>query len=138
MAAGARIKPDEEVIDRMTLPQLDETSRKRPIGYCPTCNQFVYYDQVVSGQTQIIPLDTLSEDDLKKLVIERYRVLGQETRIGPMASLYSPEAIVRMIEEGEPFGLMTVQAETNYLRSFLDDLAHDLEQKRKQEEKDPE
>lgn len=112
----------------MALPEMDESSRNRPLSFCPTCNRYIYYDDIVSGTSAIVPLETLSEADLRKLVIKRYEALPKDMKVGPMAQLYSPDEVIRMIEQDEPFGKMTVQAETSYLRSLLDQLAHELEQ----------
>ena len=115
----------------MALPELDKVSRSMPISYCPTCHRFIYYDDVVSGECAIVPIDTLSEADKKRLVIKRYEVASDLPESGPMSGLSSPQEIIRMIEKDEPTGTVTVEATISYLSGFLDDIASELAQSEK-------
>lgn len=110
----------------MALPELDEVSRLMPISYCPTCNRFIYYDDVVSGEQAIVPVDTLSKADQKRLVIKRYEVASDLPKSGPMSGPASPQEIISMIEKDEPIGTVTVEATISYLSGFLDDIASEL------------
>ena len=110
----------------MALPVLDEVSRKMPVSYCPTCDRFIYYDEIKSGECAIIPPDTLSEADQKKLVIKRYEVAPDLPESGPMSRLSSPQEIIRMIEKDEPDGNETVRDTISYLSWWLGDIARQL------------
>lgn len=110
----------------MALPQMDEQNRKKPICYDASRNKFITFDAIVSGKEQIVPVDTLSEDDLKKLVIERHRV-GPNYRVQAMSGPpLSRDDVVQAIEKDEPFGRMTLEAEKSYLRDLLSQIQLNL------------
>lgn len=112
----------------MIMSEMDETSRKRPLCYDPSRNKFILYDDIVSGKEKIIPVDSLSEDDLKKLVIERWRVLPKHKRVQAISGpALSPDDVIRAIEQDKPFGRDTLKAERSTLRDYLDDLQRDLD-----------
>ncbi len=107
----------------MSMPKMDEQSRKRPISYDPSRDKFILYDDVISGKEKIVPVESLSEEDLKKLVIRRYQVLEEDNVVQPMSGpRYKPADVIRAIQQNEPFGKMTVQAETAYLKHLLEQI----------------
>jgi hypothetical protein len=108
---------------------MGEEGRKRPLGYCPTCDRFIFYDELVSGEAKIVPVDSLSKADQKKLVIERYRVVPKDTKLGPISGLRQPDDVIREIEQDEPFGQMTLEAELNSVRNTLEEIARYLQEK---------
>ena len=118
-----RASPGTERKTAMPLPEMDETSRKRPLCYDPDGETFLYYDDMVSGKAPIVPVDELSEDELKKLVIARWRVLPEDTTT---QSISGPplrrDDVIRAIERDEPFGRITLQAERSYLVRLLEDI----------------
>ena len=111
----------------MAIPEPDEANRKKPLCYDPARRKFILFDDIVSGREKIVPLESLSQDDLKKLVIERHRA-GPDYRV--QADWGSPaqsrDDVVRAIERDEPFGRITVEAETSYLREYLATIQKDL------------
>jgi hypothetical protein len=110
------------------MPEMDETSRKRPLCYDPSRNKFILYDDIVSGKEKIIPVDSLSEDDLKKLVIKRWRVLPKRTTVQAISGPpLSRDKVIRAIERDEPFGRLTLEADKSYLRDLLDEIQRNLE-----------
>jgi hypothetical protein len=110
------------------MPEMDETSSKRPLGYDPSRGKFIRFDDIVSGEEKIIPVDDLSEDDLKKLVIERWRVLPEETTVQAISGpALSRDEVIQAIEQDEPFGRMTLEAEKSYLRDLLAEIRRNLE-----------
>jgi len=112
----------------MPMPQMDAESRKRPIAYDPERDVFISFDDIVSGQEKIIPLDSLSDFDLKKLVIERWRVLPGETTVQAMSGKpLSRDDVIHAIEQDETFGKITLEAEKSYLRDLLNEIAQNLE-----------
>jgi len=109
------------------MPKLDDEARKRPLSYNRERDKFIYFDEVVSGKENLIPLDRLSPAELKRLVIERWRVLAADTTIQSISGPpYMRDDVIRAIEKDEPFGQMTVEMERNYLREFLAEIERNL------------
>ena len=113
----------------MSLPDMDEISRRRPLCYDPVHKKFIRYDDIMSGKEKIIPVDSLSNDDFKKLVVERWRVLPHD--IPKVQAISGPplsrDEVIRAIEQDEPFGRMTVEGDKSYLRDLLDEIQRELE-----------
>ncbi len=103
----------------MPLPVIDEQNRKKPLCYDPRRRKFIYYDDLVSRSEQVVPVDGLSQSDLKKLVAERLRAgpdfVVQAISGPPM----NRDDVVRAVELDEPFGRVTLEAERSYLRDVL-------------------
>jgi hypothetical protein len=111
----------------MPMPILDETSRLRPLCYDPSRRKFILFDDIVSRKEAIIPVESLSERDFRKLVIKRLRVLSEHTMTQEMkGAAQSPDEVIRAIERNEPFGLRTLEAERVYLHEFLDEIRRNL------------
>ena len=111
----------------MPLPQIDEQHRKRPLCYDPAREKYIFFEEIVSGQEKIIPIETLSENDLKKLVIERQRTAPDYTVQAISGPPLSRDDVIRAIEQDEPFGLVTLEAEKSYLHDFLAEIEENLE-----------
>jgi len=111
----------------MPLPQIDERHRKRPLCYDPARDKFIYFDEIVSGEEKIIPVETLSEDELKKLVVERQRTAPDYTVQAISGPPFSRDDVIRAIEQDEPFGLVTLEAEKSYLHDLLAEIEQNLE-----------
>ena len=112
----------------MPMPILDEQGRKRPIGYDPKRKKFIRYDDVVSGKEKIVPLESLSQDDLKKLVIRRWQALPKDQVSQAISGPpYTRDDVIQAIRKDDPFGKMTVQAETAYLKNLLKEIESNLE-----------
>jgi hypothetical protein len=95
----------------------------RPISYNPVRRIYIYESDIESGKEKIIPIDSLSEDDQKKLIIKRWRVLPKDFGVLDLNGIYkSRDDVIRAIKKDEPFGLMTVEAEISYLREYLDEI----------------
>ena len=104
----------------MTLPKIDDANRKKPLCYDPARGKFIYFDDIVSGREAIVPIESLSPQDQKKLVIERLRA-GPESVVYPGFSgqPLTRNDQIKEITENTPFGQTSVEAETNYLRELL-------------------
>jgi hypothetical protein len=103
----------------MTLPEVDAENQKKPLCYDPSRARFIYYQDIVSGKAEIVPVETLSEADFAKLVLERLRV-GPDFTVQAMSGPpMSRDDVVRAVQRGEEFGRMTVDAERSYLREVL-------------------
>lgn len=115
----------------MPLPGFDAESMRKPIGFDPVRRKFLYIDEVVSGRETILPLERLTPDELKQLVIERQRQ-GRDYRVQAITGpAYNRDEVIRAIERDEPFGRMTVEAEASYLADLLTQIAAHLRQPRK-------
>jgi hypothetical protein len=98
---------------------MEDVNKNKPVCYDPVRKKFIYYDDIISGKEKIIQLDTLSEDDLKKLVIERHKA-GPDYKVQAISGPpYSRNEVIKAIEQNEPFGLVTVAAEISYLKGLL-------------------
>jgi hypothetical protein len=110
----------------MPMPKIDEANRKKPLCYDPTREKFILYDEIVSGEERIVDIDTLSEDDLKKLIAERHRKGPDYTVRAISGPPMSRNDVTAAIEKSEQFGIMTVQAEKSYLRDLLKEIRKNL------------
>jgi hypothetical protein len=110
----------------MPLPEIDPLHRNKPLSYDPSRNKFILFDEIVSGREKIVPLDTLSDADLKKLVIER-QLKGPDYTIRSISGEpLSRDDVVQAIERDDPFGQAMVEAEVAYLQDFLKEIAQNL------------
>jgi hypothetical protein len=110
----------------MPLPNIDEPNRKKPLCYDPARKKFIRFEEIISGTERIVPVDTLSEDDLKKLVIERHRT-GPDYKVQAISGPpLSRDDVVQSIKQDEPFGRVTLEAEKSYLRNLLDQIQQNL------------
>ena len=109
--------------------KIKEEDRKRPLCYDPARKKFIFYDDIITGQEKIIPVDKLSKNDLKKLIIERWRVLPDNSApiVGGISGPhYSRNDVISAIERDEPFGLMTIEADKSYLQDLLNDIQKNI------------
>jgi hypothetical protein len=103
----------------MTLPEKDKENLRKPVCYDPAKKKFITIEEIASGKENVIPVDTLAEADFKKLVIERQRV-GPDYKVQAISGPpFSRDDVIKAIEQDEPFGRMTLEAEKSYLRDFL-------------------
>lgn len=114
----------------MGMPKIEGPDRKKPLCYDPERGKFITYDEILSGREQIVPLERLSAEDLKRLVIERQRV-GPDYRAQAMSGpLMSRDDVVEAILRDEPFGLATVEADFSHLRDLLAQIKEAMRQKK--------
>jgi hypothetical protein len=110
----------------MPIPEIDAANLKKPLCYDPEREQFIFFDEIVSGKEKIVSLDELSGADLKRLVVERQRAGPDYTVQAISGPPMSRDDVVRAIEQDEPFGSITLEAETSYLRWFLSEVEQAL------------
>ena len=110
----------------MPMPKIDKANLKKPLCYDPRRDKFIYFDEIVSGKEKIIPIETLADDALKKLVIERQKAGPDYKTQSISGPLLRRDDVVRAIEQNEPFGQVTVEAEKSYLRDLLADIQRNL------------
>jgi hypothetical protein len=106
----------------MPMPEIDAANIKKPLCYDPEREQFIFFDEIKSGKEKIISLDALSDADLKRLVVERQRAGPDYTVQAISGPPMSRDDVVKAIEQDEPFGSITFEAETSYLRWILSEI----------------
>ena len=111
----------------MTMPIIEGPHLLKPVSYDPARGKFILFEEIVSGEETIVPVDVLSAVDFKKLVIER-QLAGPDFNVQSMSgSRLSRDDVVQAIQENEPFGTMTIEAEKSYLRDLLQQIQQELE-----------
>jgi hypothetical protein len=116
----------EKELQIMPLPKIEGASRRKPLCYDPSRKKFILFDEIVSGKEKIIPLDTLSEEDLKRLVIERQRQDSNYTVQAISGPPHGRDSVIKAIEQDDPFGQTTVKAEVSYLKELLNQIQRNL------------
>ena len=113
----------------MPMPKMDSSSIKKPVCYDPKRKKFIYEDEIISGKAAIIPVDSLSEQDLKKLVIARLRASPPDVKVQAISGPpFSRDDVIRAIERDEPFGKITLEGDMSYLRDYLNKIRQKLKQ----------
>jgi hypothetical protein len=110
----------------MPMPKIDGPNRKKPLCYDPKREKFIYFDDIVSGREKIIPVETLTPRDLKKLILERHRS-GPDYKVQAITGFpLSRDDVVRAIDKDEAFGRDTIEAEKSYLSGLLAEIKKNL------------
>jgi hypothetical protein len=110
----------------MPLPDIKGPARNKPLCFDPKRHKFITFDELVSGQEKIVPLETLSPADLNNLVIERNRVGPDYTVRSLTGETYRRDDVIRAIEQQSDFGRLTVEAETSHLSDLLKQIRDNL------------
>jgi hypothetical protein len=113
------------------MPRFDEAHRNKPIAFDPAREKFLLLDEIASGREPLVPLEVLSEPDFKRLVVERIRrdpSFAAQSMSGP---IMTGEDAIRAIDRDEPFGRQTVEADRGYLRFLHQQIAAELESRRR-------
>lgn len=110
----------------MPMPKFDEASLKKPLCYDPARKKFIYFREIAARKEPIVPVDSLSESDFRKLVIERQRA-GPDYKVQAISGPpYNRDDVVRAIERDEPFGRVAMEAEKSALRDLLEEIKRNL------------
>lgn len=110
-----------------SLPNIPAPDRHKPLCYDAQRNLFITYDDILSGKEQIIPLKTLTHDQLKKLIIKRNQ-RGPDYQISSLnGQVYTRDDVVQAIEEESDFGKMSLNAEKSMLSDLLVDIQQSLQ-----------
>jgi hypothetical protein len=110
----------------MPMPRIDEANRRKPLCYDPSRKKFIYFDEIVSRKEPIVPMEVLSDEDFRKLVIERQRA-GPDYKVQAISGpLHTRDDVIRAIERNEPFGRATLKAERSALRDLLAEIQRNL------------
>jgi hypothetical protein len=113
----------------MPMPKIDGPNRRKPLCYDPARKKFIYFDEIVAGTEEIIPVETLADEDFKALVVERQRA-GPDYRVQAISGPpHSRDDVIRAIEQNEQFGQITLEAEKSYLRDLLRQIRENLKKR---------
>jgi hypothetical protein len=110
----------------MTMPVIDGPNRRKPLCYDPLRKKFIYFDDILSGREAIILPSSLSEDDRKRLVIERHTVGPDYAAQAMSGPVMTRNDTVRAIESNDEIGRTTVEAEVSYLDELLAEIQKNL------------
>jgi len=105
------------------LPKLRGVARRKPLGYNPETWEFVYYDDIIKKRASIVPLEQLTPDQAKKLVVERNRIEAKAEVQVLSGKRYTQDQVNREIMADTEFGRMALKAEMDYLAEMLRDTA---------------
>jgi hypothetical protein len=101
------------------LPKIDERNRQKPLTMDVKTGRFITYDEIIHNRAAITPLDQLTHEQLKELVIERQRVGPDYTMSDLNGNKLTRDEIVQEMIKETSFGAMLIKAETDYLNEFL-------------------
>ncbi len=102
------------------LPEIKGPARRKPVCYDPGTDSFITIDDLEAGKAKIVPLERLTEEQLKRLVIERNRV-GEDYKVQMdwAEPAQSRNDIIKQIEADTEFGRVAVEADISYLGDLL-------------------
>ncbi|MDX9736116.1 MAG: hypothetical protein RBU36_18445 [Thermoanaerobaculia bacterium] len=101
------------------MPRIEGPDRAKPLSYDPKRDKLITFDEILSGDEPIIPVDQLTESERVHLVIERQRA-GPDYRVQAMSgSPMSRDDVIEAIRRGDDFGRATVEADLSHLRDLL-------------------
>ncbi|MCW4048412.1 MAG: hypothetical protein NWE89_01615 [Candidatus Bathyarchaeota archaeon] len=112
-----------------SLPKLSDEAKKKPIGYNPETQRFIYYDDVVDGREPVTPLTELSEQDKTKLILERLRTdmeaeeknLAGKSKVamGFEGPVLDKKQLMEQVKAQTSFGRIHLNAEISYINDLL-------------------
>jgi len=110
-----------------SLPDIKGANRLKPLGYDPKTQKYILYDDIISGKAEIVPLEKLTDEQLKNLIAERQRVGPDYTMANLNGEMRTRDEIVQEILNETDFGKMIIHAEKSYLTDFLKQIKAALE-----------
>jgi hypothetical protein len=93
--------------------------QKKPLCYDPERERFIYFKEIVSGKEKIVPLEKLTHDQIKKLIVKRNRTGPDYTVSTLTGEKRTRDEVVNEIEKESAFGIMTIEAEKDHLSGLL-------------------
>jgi len=111
----------------MPLPDIKGPDRQKPLCYDPKRDKFILYDELRSGKERIVPLAQLTHEQLKKLVVERYR-RGSDFKLqyGFSGPKLSRDDVAREIMAETDIGKALMKDEISYLSDLLKHIEENL------------
>lgn len=111
-----------------------ESAKGRPLGLDSNTMGLVYYNDLEIGKKKLIPLESLNNNLLKKLIIERYRTLPDESLTSFLnGKSYTIDEIINEINQETSIGKSFENMEKNYLTYLLASFPKTVFQSPKQE-----
>jgi len=100
------------------LPDIKEP--QKPLCYDPKRDKFILFDELVSGKEQIVPLEQLTREQIKKLVVERnLRGRDYTAQWGFGGPKYPRDAMLQEIIDETDVGKQAIEAEISQLSDIL-------------------
>ena len=110
----------------MSLPILDNQSAKKPLGYNPLSERFLYYSDIISGREKIVYPISLSQSDKKMLIIERLKKGPDFTMQSISGNPYTRNDIIKAVNDNDEVGIMTLEAEISMLNDLLTKISENI------------
>lgn len=102
----------------------NDTILPKPICYDAKRDKFITEKEVINGSEELITLETLTPDDIKKLVIARLQRADKGTTMQAISGIpYSPDEVIQAIEQDDDFGRMMIEAEMSYLKQRFEEIS---------------
>jgi hypothetical protein len=102
-----------------SIPKIEGPARNKPLSYDPMRDRFILYDDILSGKEKVVPVETLSYEQQKKLVLERNRAAPEYTIGTITGGIYPKKELIEAIESDTELGRTTIKAEIAYLSELL-------------------
>jgi hypothetical protein len=110
----------------MSLSKIDRRNLRKPLCYDPQRKKFIFLREIASGKEKIVPLEKLSPEELKMLVVER-QLKGPDYIIQAISGMpYTRDDVVKSILIGDDVGKMTFEAELSMLKDLLREIENNL------------
>jgi hypothetical protein len=102
-----------------SLPDIKGPDRNKPLCYDPQRDKFIYYDELIEGTEKIVPLETLTHEQRKKLAAERNRAGSDYTAQVLSGAAHTRDEVTEDILAETDFGKMHTEADLSYLSDLL-------------------
>jgi len=110
----------------MSLPKIDRRNLRQPLCYDPRRKKFITFREITSGKEKIIPLEKLSLEEMKMLVVER-QLKGPDYTMQSISGMpFTRDDVVKSILKGDDIGKMTLEAEVSMLKDLLQTIEKNL------------
>jgi hypothetical protein len=108
------------------MPNIKGPDRNKPVSFDPKKNLFITIDDIFDKKATITPIDNLTEEQQKQLVVERLRRGSDFTEQAISGPPYTRDNVIEHIEKDSEYGQMRIQVELGYLREFLKQIEDEL------------
>lgn len=113
----------------MALPKIDRHNLRKPLCYDPRRKKFITYREITTGKEKIVPLEKLSQEEMKMLVVER-QLKGPDYTMQAISGMpYTRDDVVKSILKEDEVGQMTMEAELSMLKELLHQIEKNLPEK---------
>lgn len=113
----------------MALPKIDRHNLRKPLCYDPRRKKFITFREITTGKEKIVPLEKLSQEEMKMLVVER-QLKGPDYTMQAISGMpYTRDDVVKSILKEDEVGQMTMEAELSMLKELLHQIEKNLPEK---------